>query len=188
MQKTRGRGSRIAAPRRNTIDAAREPRVVARDAGDRVTALLHRIVARTSTTASAEFRMYGFNVQGARVLIALFDAGQMRVGELGNALALDLSTLSHLLRRFSRNNLVVRGRLDADNRSVAVALTPQGRKIAQSCKAARECHEAVLLKGFDASEVQAARDFLRRICNNVEEVPLDLSKRSKRPRVTRRKT
>jgi DNA-binding MarR family transcriptional regulator len=185
MQKTIGRGSGIAALRHSTIDAAREPQVVARDAGDRVTALLHRIVARASTTASAEFRMYGFNVQGARVLIALLDAGQMRVGELGNALALDLSTLSHLLRRFSRNNLVGRSRLDADNRSVAVVLTPQGRKIAQACKAARERHEAALLKGFNASEVKAARDFLRRICNNVEGAPLDLSKR---PRVTRQKT
>jgi DNA-binding MarR family transcriptional regulator len=96
----------------------------------------------------------------------------------------DLSTLSHLLRRFSRSNLVVRNRLDADNRSVTVMLTPEGRKIAQACKAARARHEAVLLKGFDASEVQFVRDFLRRICSNVEGEPLDLSRR---PRVTRQK-
>jgi DNA-binding MarR family transcriptional regulator len=162
-----------------------QPEAAARDAGDRVTALLHRIVARISAAANDEFRMYGFNIQGARVLIALLDGGEMRVGELGNALALDLSTLSHLLRRFSRSGLVVRNRLDADNRSVSVMLTPEGRKIAQACKVARAHHEAVLLKGFDASEVKVVRDVLRRICRNVEGEPLDLSKRPRAARQTK---
>jgi hypothetical protein len=40
--------------------------------------------------ANEEFRPYGFNVQGARVLIALLDAGPTRVGELSHALAIDL--------------------------------------------------------------------------------------------------
>jgi DNA-binding MarR family transcriptional regulator len=170
--------------RRAPIQGAFEPQARARDAGDRVTALLHRIVARASMAANEEFRAFGFNVQGARVLIALLDAGAMRAGELGNALALDLSTLSHLLRRLSRSNLIERKRLAADNRSVAVTLTPQGRKIAQACKTARAHHEAVLLRGFSASEVQLARDLLRRICGNVEWEPLDLSRRA---RATRQK-
>lgn len=184
MQKNTRPPAGIAALQHNSIHATAAPTAVAHDAGDRVTALLHRIVARTSAAANDEFRMYGFNVQGARVLIALLDGGEMRVGELGNALALDLSTLSHLLRRFSRSNLVVRNRLDADNRSVTVMLTPEGRKIGKACKAARARHEAVLLKGFGASEVQFVRDFLRRICSNVEQEPLDLLRR---PRVTRHK-
>src|SRR5687767_6443122 len=141
-------GRAVSAVRQAPSPGASEPHAVARDAGDRVTALLHRIVARISTSANEEFRAYGFNVQGARVLIALLDAGAMRVGELGNALALDLSTLSHLLRRLSRSELVERTRLAADNRSVAVTLTPQGRKIAQACKTARSRHEAMLLRSF----------------------------------------
>jgi DNA-binding MarR family transcriptional regulator len=175
----------IAALRQHSLHAAGEPPAVARDAGDRVTALLHRIVARVSAAANDEFRIYGFNVQGARVLIGLLDAGAMRVGELGNALALDVSTLSHLLRRFSRSNLVVRNRLDADNRSVAVMLTKEGRKIARACKAARARHEAILLKGFDASEIQFIRDLLRRICSNVEGEPVEMSKRPRVARQTR---
>jgi DNA-binding MarR family transcriptional regulator len=138
------------------------------DAGDRVTALLHRIVARASANANEEFRPYGFNVQGARVLIALLDAGPTRVGELSYALAIDLSTLSHLLRRFSREDLVIRSRVDVDNRSVSVALTAKGRGIARKCKAARARHEAMLLKGFIAPDIRSVRDMLRRICANVE--------------------
>jgi DNA-binding MarR family transcriptional regulator len=143
------------------------------DAGDRITALLHRIVARASANANEEFRPYGFNVQGARVLIALLDAGPTRVGELSYALAIDLSTLSHLLRRFSREHLVIRSRVDVDNRSVSVALTAKGRRIARKCKTARARHEAMLLKGFIAPDIRSVRDMLRRICANVEGTPPD---------------
>jgi DNA-binding MarR family transcriptional regulator len=143
------------------------------DAGDRITALLHRIVARASANANEEFRPYGFNVQGARVLIALLDAGPTRVGELSYALAIDLSTLSHLLRRFSREDLVIRSRVDVDNRSVSVALTAKGRGIARKCKAARARHEAMLLKGFIAPDIRSVRDMLRRICANVEKTHPD---------------
>jgi DNA-binding MarR family transcriptional regulator len=143
------------------------------DAGDRITALLHRIVARASANANEEFRPYGFNVQGARVLIALLDAGPTRVGELSYALAIDLSTLSHLLRRFSREDLVIRSRVDVDNRSVSVALTAKGRGIARKCKAARARHEATLLKGFIAPDIRSVRDMLRRICANVEKTHPD---------------
>jgi DNA-binding MarR family transcriptional regulator len=153
---------------RSAIAAKRTAGQAAGDAGDRITALLHRIVARASANANEEFRPYGFNVQGARVLIALLDAGPTRVGELSYALAIDLSTLSHLLRRFSREALVVRSRLDADNRSVSVSLTAEGRKIAQKCKRARARHEAMLLKGFVAPDIKSVRDMLRRICANVE--------------------
>ena len=139
-----------------------------RDAGERITALLHRIVARTSANANEEFRPYGFNVQGARVLIALLDAGSTRVGHLSYALAIDLSTLSHLLRRFSHAGLVVRSRIDADNRAVSVVLTAEGRKIARKCKVARARHEAMVLKGFLAPDIKSVRDMLRRICANVE--------------------
>ena len=145
----------------------------AADAGERITALLHRIVARVSASANEEFRPFGFNVQGARVLISLLDAGPTRVGDLGRALAIDLSTLSHLLRRFSRDELLVRSRVDADNRSVSVMLTPRGRQVAQKCKMARVRHESLLLKGFAAAEIEAARNLLRRVCANVEGPPLD---------------
>lgn len=163
------RGALQQARLRSAVASRRESKPAVRDAGDRVTALLHRIVARASANANEEFRPYGFNVQGARVLIALLDAGPTRVGELSYALAIDLSTLSHLLRRFSREALVVRSRVDADNRSVSVALTPKGRKIARKCKTARACHEAVLLKGFVAADIKSVRDLLRRICANVEQ-------------------
>lgn len=145
----------------------------AADAGERITALLHRIVARASATANEEFRPFGFNVQGARVLISLLDAGPTRAGDLGRALAIDLSTLSHLLRRFSRDALLVRSRVDADNRSVSVMLTPRGRQVARKCKLARVRHESLLLEGFAAAEIKSARNLLRRICANVEEPPLD---------------
>lgn len=163
--------SRNRMLRRTRQEPETDANVADTDAGNRVTALLHRIVARASTIGNEEFRQFGVNIQGARVLIALLDAGSMRVGEIGQSLSLDLSTLSHLLRRFSRNGLLTRSRNAEDNRSVSVTLKPKGRKIAQICKAARVRHEEILLNGFSESERKLAQVFLRRICANIEKQP-----------------
>jgi DNA-binding MarR family transcriptional regulator len=138
-------------------------------AAERIPALLHRSVARAVAVANAEYRSYGFNVQAARVLIVLLEAGPMRVGDLVTAVAIDNSTLSHLLRRLTRRKLLSRSRVEKDNRAVRVRLTAEGKKIASRCRAASLRHEAQLLKGFNASEVHLARELLRRICKNVEE-------------------
>lgn len=138
-------------------------------ARDRITALLHRTVGHSTSVANAEFRQFGFNVQGARVLICLLERGPTRVGELGAAVAIDNSTLSHLLRRLGQKALVVRYHPEDDNRSVIIALTEFGREVASKCRQAALDHEAILLKGFDAKEIARVRHYLKRICENAED-------------------
>lgn len=60
-------------------------------------------------------------------MAALWREDGIGVGELGEKLALDTSTLTPLLKRLEAMGLVTRRRSEADERRVVVALTPQGQ-------------------------------------------------------------
>jgi DNA-binding MarR family transcriptional regulator len=61
------------------------------------------------------------------VLLVLWESDARPVKEIGEALHLDYGTLSPLLKRLEANGLVTRARLPADERTVVISLTEQGR-------------------------------------------------------------
>lgn len=76
------------------------------------------------------------------VLMALWQHGEMNMGVLGQAVALDSGTLSPLLRKLVVQGLVERARSAQDERSVLISLTPAGnalRKRAHSVHARVAC-------------------------------------------------
>ena len=63
------------------------------------------------------------------VMLALWGEEPLSVTELGRMLDLDAGTLSRLLKRLEAAGLVRRDRNPEDERSLAVVLTPQGRRL-----------------------------------------------------------
>jgi MarR family transcriptional regulator, organic hydroperoxide resistance regulator len=63
------------------------------------------------------------------VMIALWGGEGATVGQLGEQLALETSTLTPLLKRLEAMGLVTRRRSEADERRVMVALTEKGRAL-----------------------------------------------------------
>ncbi|WP_307861707.1 MarR family winged helix-turn-helix transcriptional regulator [Nocardioides xinjiangensis] len=63
------------------------------------------------------------------VMLALWGAEPLSLTELSRRLDLDAGTLSRLLKRLEAAGLVRRDRNRADERSLAVALTPRGREL-----------------------------------------------------------
>lgn len=62
-------------------------------------------------------------------MLVLWEASPRTVGNLGDALDLDSSTLTPLLKRLEAGGLVVRTRDPEDERRVIVALTDKGRAL-----------------------------------------------------------
>lgn len=62
-------------------------------------------------------------------MLVLWEASPRTVGALGEALDLDSSTLTPLLKRLEAGGLVTRDRDPEDERRVIVALTDQGRAL-----------------------------------------------------------
>ncbi len=78
------------------------------------------------------------------VLLVLWEAGPLSVGELGRRLLLDSGTLTPLLKRMEAAGLVQRSRAVNDERRVQVALTDAGRSLRQHA----EPIPAALCEGF----------------------------------------
>jgi DNA-binding MarR family transcriptional regulator len=60
------------------------------------------------------------------VMLALWERSPLRVKDLGERLLLDPATLSPLLKRLEREGRIIRSRDSADERALAIGLTPEG--------------------------------------------------------------
>jgi DNA-binding MarR family transcriptional regulator len=129
--------------------------------------LLNRIAAVVTDGVNHAFQSQGLNVYAARVLILLHLDGHYSVGDLALQASLDQSTLSHILRRLEKQGLVKRTRQEMDNRSVLVALTPEGKLAGASCWDSVQMHDALLRNGLDAANAAVLEKLLKRIYKNV---------------------
>jgi DNA-binding MarR family transcriptional regulator len=129
--------------------------------------LLNQIVSRVHAESTEEFRKLGFNLQSGRVLIVLLQNPGANIGTLAEITTIDLSTLSHMLARMSRQKLLERRRDEADTRYVTVHLTPEGTRLALGCKKASDDRERRMLKGIPQAEIDALRGTLSKIFETV---------------------
>ena len=72
------------------------------------------------------------------VMMLLWEEDNQTVGQLGARLSLDSGTLSPLLKRLTSAGLVTRHRRVEDERSVAIALTDDGRALKDKATAISE--------------------------------------------------
>lgn len=96
------------------------------------------------------------------VMVALWARDDQTVGELGQSLFLESSTLTPLLKRLEAQGYVERRRDAEDERQVRVRLTLAGRKQAQGARGIPKCIlEASGLSAEAASKLQAEISRLR---------------------------
>lgn len=97
----------------------------------RVTFALHQIMAQLARITNPVFSEYDLDLDTARIIVLLLGRKTMLVSELIDLTVLPQSTVSHQLRRLEKRGLLSRQRLASDKRSVALMLTPQGKKVAK---------------------------------------------------------
>ena len=99
------------------------------------------------------------------VMMLLWETDGQTVGQLGSRLALDSGTLSPLLKRLTAAGLVTRHRRVEDERSVAIALTDEGRALQE--KAYGISQEMIGAIGFDTSEFDELKGRLQVLIERV---------------------
>ena len=135
--------------------------------GDFVEDYLLYLLARVSHVLSSEFhqqlRRRGVGVPVWRVLASLTGSEGQTVGGLAEACLLQQPTTTKLLDRMARDGLVTRAQDARDRRVVRVALTPEGKALAEELiRAARE-HEADVLARFPEMEAVDLKGLLRSV-------------------------
>ncbi len=129
---------------------------------------MHRVTALSVAGATEEFARFGINVHGARVLVVVLQNAGIRVSEIAEITCIELSTLSHMLRRFEQSGWITRTRPPDDNRAVEVRLTMSGRRVAVQVAEIVRSHETTLLADIPARDIATFRRVLARMRKNVE--------------------
>ena len=99
----------------------------------------------------------------------LAEAGEARVGQLVDVLVLPQSTISHQLLNLERRGLITRTRAQDDNRSVAVTLTDEGRRIAAECEALSRDVYLHMVQSLSEAELGELSTLLDRLFASLED-------------------
>nr|WP_277395016.1 MarR family winged helix-turn-helix transcriptional regulator [Magnetospirillum aberrantis] len=102
-----------------------------------------------------------------RVMAALLDEGEQRLGDLARLTAIELSTLSRIAAAMEARNLVTRRRSGQDARAVIIALTPEGRAKTESIVPRAMDWESMAVAGMTEDEVRVLKGLLQRLYGNV---------------------
>jgi MarR family transcriptional regulator, organic hydroperoxide resistance regulator len=99
------------------------------------------------------------------VLVALYKQDDQTVGDLGNQLFLDSSTLTPLLKRMESAGYLTRQRDPADERQVRIRLTRRGRSARE--KSVGYLDGLVSSSGLDPSAYVQLREELTKLRDNL---------------------
>lgn len=160
-----------AASKRVTPPAKTGVELIGPGISHRLTFLLYRTVAALVDATAPYYRSFGLSIPAARAMVSLAENhGALTVGHLSHITGIDLSTISHLLRRIEALGYVTRARGGDDNRLVVITLTPAGAGVAQTCREASLRHEAVLLDGIATHDAALLKTLLYQVNENCGSV------------------
>ncbi|CAA7623947.1 MarR family winged helix-turn-helix transcriptional regulator [Magnetospirillum sp. UT-4] len=135
--------------------------------GDYVPYLLSRAGVSLAHNLSRELDRFGITLPMWRVMAALLDEGEQRLGDLARLTAIELSTLSRIAASMEAKALVTRRRSGQDARAVLVALTAEGRRMAEGIVPHALHSESEAIAGMSEEEVRTLKGLLQRLYGNV---------------------
>lgn len=135
--------------------------------GDYVPYLLSRAGVSLANNVSRELDQFGVSLPMWRVMAALLDEGEQRLGDLARLTAIELSTLSRIAAAMEARNLVTRRRSGQDARAVIIALTPDGRRKTEAIVPRALDWESMAVTGMSDQEIQVLKTLLHRLYGNV---------------------
>jgi DNA-binding MarR family transcriptional regulator len=138
------------------------------DLGGYLPYLINRAGVRLAVNFARDIAETGVGVQEWRVLAALAAHGEQRLSDLADLTSIDLSTLSRLIGRMAKADLVARARGNGDGRERRVALTAQGRRTTRAILPTARRYERLALAGLGAAEARALKRLLARVYANLD--------------------
>ncbi len=132
------------------------------------------LITRTSllVTAALKRELREAGVEKVRpaylgVLMSLWRQDGLNVTELGRRAGLEPSTMTGLLDRMERDELVVRSADPADRRAHRIELTGFGRRAERTVTEIVDRALAKAMEGIDESDVEHTKSVLRRVLINA---------------------
>ena len=115
--------------------------------------LLNRVGARMGELFSRRIAGYDVTLPMYRVMAALWEQGDQRLGDLALMTSLEVSTASRLIGAMKRKGLVSRKRLEDNARTVAINLTARGKTLVEELIPIAMHFEEVAIRDFSKTGV-----------------------------------
>lgn len=135
--------------------------------GDYVPYLLNRAGVTLAHNFARELDSFGVTLPMWRVMAALLDEGEQRLGDLARLTCIELSTLSRIAATMDSKGLIRRRRSGQDARAVLVTLTEEGRRIVESIVPRALDYESTAVAGMSEEEVRTLKGLLQRLYGNL---------------------
>jgi MarR family transcriptional regulator, organic hydroperoxide resistance regulator len=132
--------------------------------------LLNRVGVRMGELFVRRIAPYDVTLPMYRVLAALWETGDRRLGDLAAATTVEVSTLSRLIGEMKRKGLVSRRRCEGNERTVAINLTAKGRALAEELMPIAQHFEDVAVRDFSADEVARIKTVLATVYSNLDAI------------------
>jgi DNA-binding MarR family transcriptional regulator len=144
--------------------------------------LLNRVGVRMGELFSRRIAGYGVTLPMYRVMAALWETGDQRLGDLAAVTTTELSTLSRLVGAMKRKGLVTRTRLKDNARTVAINLTPKGKLLVEELIPLAMHFEEVAVREFSAKETADLKAALQTIYLSLNSIEPEIVEANARQR------
>lgn len=136
---------------------------------DCVSFLTHRINARLQQVCNPVLAPLKLDLYSSRIIAALSERPEMKVGEFVELMALPQSTISHQLKRMEHEDCLLRTRSLTDNRTVVVTLTDRGKDVAKTCDALSDHILGAVSTELSDDEIEHLSSLLKRMFASLPE-------------------
>ena len=149
--------------------------------------LLNRVGVQMGELFSRRIAGYGVTLPMYRVMAALWEAGDQRLGDLAAMTTIEISTLSRLVGEMKRRSLVTRARLKDNGRTVAINLTPKGRTLVEELIPIAIHFEEVAVRDFPSKNISDLKTILAEIYESLKSLEPEIEEANKARKATRPK-
>ena len=129
--------------------------------------LLNRAGVRIGLAFARDIEPLGMTLPMWRVMVALWENGDQRLGDIAEHTSIDISTLSRLLGTLQRKQFIVRRRSGKDGRALSVNLTQKGRAMTERILPIALHYEEVATRGMKQSDQQRLKKMLIKLFSNM---------------------
>jgi DNA-binding MarR family transcriptional regulator len=137
--------------------------------------LIARVGMRMGELFSRRLARHGLTLPMYRVMAALWQRGDQRLGDLSDMTSIELSTLSRQVGVMQRKGLLSRTRPDVNARTVEINLTGAGRALVEKLIPLAQRHEELGLRGFSADQVAILKTNLAAVYHNLDLLAAEIS-------------
>lgn len=139
--------------------------------------LVLQVARELRNLADRQLGPLGLTMQQAELLIATYLRGELGSRHLTALVLTDEAGVSRLVDRLEEKRLVRRRPSARDRRSRSLELTPSGRALVTRMRRRRAVIDRRLRAGISEEEIDATRDVLLRVLDNIARTPREADRR-----------